>query len=446
MSAETLADLLSRVSLALSRLGRRTRLLGDIAWPRAVEEQFFRDRADRLPAVEYALDRDGLDERARVFEELASSVDGDSEVHALLRDTARSFADANRLLRAAGTHEFYRRSRELYGGARTRFVGSAIRNIDLAEHLLERLAEHRDERAEPPAPRDEPDDPRDEALEDPARPSWTADRFAQWIRDRNASRAPRPFDLDVLLDPDLSARVVAGRSRVRIRSDCVFSPWEAEGLWAHEIETHVLSAQNGALQRGATFLAAGGPRTTRTQEGLAVFAELEARRLGAARMRRLAMRVKLVAAAEDGADFIAVYRMLVDAGSAPRDAFLDAQRVFRGGRVEGGAPFTKDACYLPGLVEVYTFLAMFARSGRREDLAMLLAGRCAIDDLDALVALRREGLLEPPRHLPTWFANWRGLLPYFAFTSFAQELPREPVEARFAPLLALAARPPDDRA
>jgi uncharacterized protein (TIGR02421 family) len=442
MSAETVSALLARFSLALSRLGRRTRLLGDIAWPREVEAQFFRDRAERLPSVEYPLDRDGLDARARAFEDLAGTIDGDSQVHALLRDTARSFADANRLVASAGTHEFYRRSRELYGGARTRFVGSAIRNVDLAEHLLERLGDHPDELADNPV---EPDDPQDNASDEPARSAWTAAQFARWLRERNAARAPRPFELEITLDPDLSARVVAGRSRVRVRPDCTFSRWEAEGLWVHEIETHVLSAQNGALQRGATFLAAGGPRTTRTQEGLAVFAELEARRLGAARMRRLATRVRLVAAAEDGADFIAVYRMLLDAGSEPRDAYLDAQRVFRGGRVEGGAPFTKDACYLPGLVEVYTFLAMFARSGRREDLAMLLAGRCAIDDLDALVQLRREGLLDPPRFVPAWFANWRGLLPYFAFTSFTRALPLEPVESRFAPLLQLADRPSSGR-
>ena len=50
--------------------------------------------------------------------------------------------------------------------------------------------------------------------------------------------------------------------------------WEAEGLWHHEVEIHALTAQNGAAQSEAPFLSSGGPRTTRTQEGLAVFAEL----------------------------------------------------------------------------------------------------------------------------------------------------------------------------
>jgi uncharacterized protein (TIGR02421 family) len=422
---EALPALVERVSDALAKIGRRTKLLSDIAWPRSVEDQFFRDKCRALPAVAYAFDRDALAARADAFDALAASVDGDTHVHGFLRDTVRSYADANRLLRAAGTSEFYKRSRDLYGGARTRFVGTNVRNVDLADHLLDRLRVHGYDGAHA---RDDEDEPE----------TWSAEQFAQWLRDRNAARRPRPLALEVTVDPDLSAKVVAGRERVRVRADTTFSEWEAEGLWAHEIETHALTAQNGALQPRASFLAAGGPRTTRTQEGLAVFAELDARRLSPARMQRLAVRVKLVAAAEDGADFIELYRSLLEDGARPRDAYLDAQRVCRGGRVEGGAPFTKDACYLAGLVEVYTFLATFARGGHRDELAMLLAGRCALDDLDALVELRRAAVLDPPQFVPPWFANWRGLLPYFAFTSFTSALSLDSVEARFAPLIALA--------
>ena len=43
---------------------------------------------------------------------------------------------------AIGTREFYLRSRELYGSARSPFFGSPVRNLDLAEHLLERLRVH----------------------------------------------------------------------------------------------------------------------------------------------------------------------------------------------------------------------------------------------------------------------------------------------------------------
>lgn len=425
MGSSPHAELVERISAAVTAIGRRTKLLSDIAWPRSVEDQFFADRCEKLPEVTYAFDHDALEARAAEFDKVAATIDGEGHVHDFLRHTLTSFADANRLLLAAGTVEFYKRSRELYGGARTRFVGTNMRNLDLAEHLLERLRVHGYDSEHP---RDDEEEPE----------SWNAEEFASWLRDRANARRPK-MKIEVTVDPALSAKVIAGRERVRVRADTTFSAWEAEGLWAHEIETHALTAQNGALQRYAPFLAGGGPRTTRTQEGLAVFAELEARRLSPARMQRLATRVRLVAAAEDGATFIDLYRMLVEHGSNPRDAYLDAQRVCRGGKVTGGAPFTKDACYLAGMVEVYTFLSTFARGGHRDELAMLLAGRCAIDDLDALVVLRREGVLDPPRFVPSWFANWRGLLPYFAFTSFFNGLSLDAVESRFAPLIALAA-------
>jgi uncharacterized protein (TIGR02421 family) len=425
MAVETHAALVDRVSAAISSVGRRTKLLSDIAWPRAVEERFFADDAQRLPVVQYEVDRRALASRVEAFERIAATIDGDDEVRSFLRDTVRSYADANRLLLSVGTAEFYKISRELYGGARTRFIGTNMRNIDLAEHLLDRLRVHGYDDSHP---RDDEEEPE----------PWSAHEFAAWLEDRARARRPR-LALEVVVDADVSAKVIAGRERIRVRSDGTFSRWEAEGLWAHEIETHALTAQNGARQRRAPFLTGGGPRTTRTQEGLAVFAELDARRLSPARMQRLATRVKLVAAAEDGADFIALYRMLLEDGARPRDAYLDAQRVCRGGRVEGGAPFTKDACYLAGLVEVYTFLSAFARGGHRDELAMLVAGRCAIDDLDAMVLLRRQGVLDPPSFTPPWLANWRGLLPYFAFTSFVNGLCLTSVEERFRPLIELAA-------
>ena len=55
------------------------------------------------------------------------------------------------------------------------------------------------------------------------------------------------------------------------------------------------------------------------------------------------------------------------------------------------------------------------------------------------VVLRREGILDPPKFVPPWFANWRGLLPYFAFSSFFNALSLDSVEARFASLIELAA-------
>jgi hypothetical protein len=143
--------------------------------------------------------------------------------------------------------------------------------------------------------------------------------------------------------------------------------------------------------------------------------------------------------AEDGASFLDLYRYLTGAGVAPRDAYLDAQRICRGGLLEGGAPFTKDASYLSGLMDVYNFLRVALRSGERAVAEVLVSGRIALEDIEALTWLRAEGVLTPPRFVPRWLAHWDGLLAYFSFTSFLNEVDLAPVEKRHKALLERAA-------
>jgi len=123
---------------------------------------------------------------------------------------------------------------------------------------------------------------------------------------------------------------------------------------------------------------------------------------------------------------------------APRDAYLDAQRICRGGVLEGGAPFTKDACYLSGLLHVYAFLNVFVRGGFRDETEMLVAGRLDLDDVAALVKLRALGILARPKHRPRWLRHWDTLLPSFAFSSFMTWIDLSPVEAHFHEAVALA--------
>jgi uncharacterized protein (TIGR02421 family) len=266
-----------------------------------------------------------------------------------------------------------------------------------------------------------------------------AREFAEELERRNARHKPR-LEVAVVLDKRCTSKAIAGMTKVRVREDAVFQAWEADGLFHHEVETHAYSAHNGAAQPLASFLRAGGPRSTPTQEGLAVFSELYNGALAVPRLERLARRVKLVGMAEEGASFIDLYRYLTEAGTSEHDAFLDAARVCRGGLPEGGAPFTKDACYLAGLVHVYVFLEAFVRGGFRDEVEMLVAGRLALDDITALVELRALGLLERPRHRPGWLRRWTTLLPYFAFASFLDGLDLDAVEERYRGCITLAER------
>jgi uncharacterized protein (TIGR02421 family) len=415
-------ELVARVARALADHGKKENLLEQIAWPRAVEERFFAGGADRLPEVEYPIDRQGAEARMAGLSALARSIDGDDLIAGWLRRVVGSQIDSSRLLVSVGTREFSERSRELYGGARTLFFAKGASNIELAEHLLDRLRIHG---------WDEASDPEETPL--------SAEEFRQSLRARLDKQRLR-LDVEVVIDAGCTAKVVAGMKKVRIRPDATFPRWEAEGLWYHEVETHALTAQNGALQSKAPFLASGGPRTTRTQEGLAVFSELYHRVLTVRRLERLALRVKLVDMAEQGASFLDLYRFLLKRGSAPRDAYFDAQRICRGGRVEGGAPFTKDACYLAGLLHVYAFLNAFVRGGFRDETELLVCGRIDLEDIAALVKLRSLGILGRPKHRPRWLRYWDRLLPYFAFASFMKALDLGSIEAHYQEAVQLAAQ------
>ena len=107
------------------------------------------------------------------------------------------------------------------------------------------------------------------------------------------------------------------------------------------------------------------------------------------------------------------------------------------------APFTKDACYLAGLLEVNAFLSAVIRGGFRDEVELLVSGRVCLDDIAALAELRAAGILSRPKYLPRWLSSWETLLPFFAFSSFMDVVDLRPVEEHYRALIkvAEAARP-----
>ena len=67
-----------------------------------------------------------------------------------------------------------------------------------------------------------------------------------------------------------------------------------------------------------------------------------------------------------------------------------------------------------------------------------MAGRISLDDILALVQLQAMGLLERPRHRPRWLRRWNTLLPYFAFSSFIDEIQMRRVASHYEQVIQLA--------
>jgi uncharacterized protein (TIGR02421 family) len=387
-------------------------LLERISWPRELERRFFAKKCEEVPTPTYEIDTPALTERLARIDEFERELVGDDALVRLLRSLVESHRLGTRMLLAAGTPEFYELSCKAYGGATTTSFDSDTTNLDFADHLLSRIGHGEHSSDGEPSFR------------------YSAGGLAAYIQDKLARRKGAP-EVEVLLDEELGAKAIAGRTRLRIRADATFEAEEARSLYLHEVETHIFTAQNGYQQPHLRFLQSGGPCATRTQEGLAVFAELYSHALTLGRLRRLVGRVHLVAMAEDGASFVDLYRHMIDKGSDPGAAYLDVARVYRGGVPTGGAPFTKDACYLAGLVEVYDFLRIAVAHDRPTVPEVLISGRLRIEDVEALLALRDDGVLAPPVHRPSWLRRWEDLLTHFAFTSFLAEIDLGHVAKRY---------------
>ena len=109
----------------------------------------------------------------------------------------------------------------------------------------------------------------------------------------------------------MSAACWSPGDKLMIASTTAMLRSRVDALLSHEISVHLLTHFNGAAQ-GLTVFRTGLANYEGVQEGLGVFAEWAVGGLSAARMRLLAGRVVAVDAMLDGAEFVDVYRRLVE--------------------------------------------------------------------------------------------------------------------------------------
>jgi hypothetical protein len=129
---------------------------------------------------------------------------------------------------------------------------------------------------------------------------------------------------------------------------------------------------------------------------------------------------------------VELYHYFRERSESEFEAFESARRVVRGGVIEGGGPFTKDAVYLQGLVEVHSFLWAAMHASDPTLVRLLFSGKFDLDDVEALLELRAAGLLAAPKYLPPWAADLRFLVSYLSYSVFLNEIDVAAVQARYA--------------
>lgn len=195
------------------------------------------------------------------------------------------------------------------------------------------------------------------------------------------------FDPRIEVRDDVASLLVSGR-KLMIASGTMMQRSRVDALLAHEVSIHLLTHFNGAAQ-GLTVFRTGLANYEGLQEGLGVFAEWAVGGLPASRMSVLAGRVVAVDAMLDGAEFVEVYRGLVDGhGLKRKPAFDITTRVFRSGG------FAKDLIYLKGFQDVIGLVAAGA------SLDPFWIGKIARDHVGAIEELIQRKLVQPPLFKP----------------------------------------------
>lgn len=202
----------------------------------------------------------------------------------------------------------------------------------------------------------------------------------------------------VAVDPEIAGDAVAGRTGIRLRHGGEFTHRDLNLLEVHEAWIHFVTTENAARQPYVTALTRGNPQVWRTQEGLAVLAEVAANVSSRERVRRIRMRFEAVHLADQGADFRTIHRHFLADNDTPSEAFRRAMRIVRGAYPAPGA-FFKDACYAAGLLQVARYV------DDDGDLAVLTAGKAACEETSDLMELAEFGWLNKPTALPAPLRN-----------------------------------------
>ncbi len=389
----------ARLDRRLVRIAKEISVLGALSWPSRLVDAFVVQWRAGRPELPVPPDVAPVDEAVRAeLRDIAARADRGDPRGRWLAATADSYRAVADMLQQPGTATFHALSREIYGSPGDPLVGTNDTQLSAADQLLESTgALHEATR------------------EDELDYCITAEHVAAEIR-RRLDAFFTDDRIEVVIDPNLGAKAAASARRIRIRGGTCFSQMDVDQLCEHEAFVHSATALNGRKQPLLGCLSLSTPRTTATQEGLATFAELVTGAIDLARLRRIALRIRAVHIAEEGADFIDVFRYVLDAGQTESESVRTAARIFRGGDPRGRHVFTKDVVYLRGILGVHTFLRRAIADNNPELIPRLFVGRLSAQDVFTLEESYDNGDIVPAHYVPEWARNTRALAAQLSFS------------------------------
>lgn len=398
------------------------RILNSLKWDNSIKKDFFDHKFKKLPPVDQAYyQRNSLNFDPQKKTEEFYSIELDirrklgqfSGIGGIMRRMCREYREVVRMLTARGTPEFSKISQDLYGSSDDAFYAGAPTLKDLAILVSDTLGRLK----------------RNEV--DPAEIKRYSSKEAVAILDERlnryfaaSSKNGKKKQVRVILSDDIIADAAAGADTIRIRKGSEFSERDLKVFEVHEGWVHIGTTLNGQAQPVCTFLSKGPPSSTVNQEGLAIIMEIFTFSSYPHRVQRLTDRITAIHMAEQGADFIDVFRFYCDQGQSEEESYSNTRRVFRGSTPTDG-PFTKDLAYSKGFILIYNYIRIAIQKGLQEYIPLLFLGKTSLEDLHIFADLMEGGVLIPPIYLPPQFKDLSALSAWMSYSLFLNKLSLE---------------------
>lgn len=420
-------ETIRELSDKLVAIQKPIRLLDSIKWSTAIQDEFFQNKFKKLPSVSpeyYEKIELNFDPQAKLAEffdlerEVRRRLGQYNSVGEILQRMCREYREVIDMILNRGKPTFSKISQELYGSSLDALYAGQPNLEDLAVMITDALANikqlpkhHVDEKVYSSA----------EAV------AILQARLNKYFH--GAKCLPQ-----VKLTDGIIADAAAGADSIKIKKGAIFSERDLRLLEVHEGWVHVGTTLNGAEQPVCTFLSKGPPSSTVTQEGLATIMEIFTFASYPDRVKRLTNRIRAIHMAEEGADFIEVFKFFCEQTQDEMNAYNYTVRVFRGSLPNLG-PFTKDLVYSKGFILIYNYIRLSIAQGNIERLPLLFAGKTTLEDLRVLNELLDEGILLSPKFVPPQFADLAALSAWLCYSLFMNKLNLQQVARDYQNLL-----------
>lgn len=180
---------------------------------------------------------------------------------------------------------------------------------------------------------------------------------------------------------------------ILLKKTALFSRLKLEKLICHEIETHLLSTENGSLQPFKIFKF-GLKDYLKIQEGLAMYNIEKKLHIPFSLNQKIASLIIAMSMPEKSLSEI-IQTLMNEYNLSAKISFGTALKVKRGvGAENSKGVFTKDYLYYSGYKEIRDFVI------KGGDLKDLYIGKVNIKDLELI---KKFPFILPPKHLPHWY-------------------------------------------